>query len=294
MSIANAIPQVWAAKLLRALDTRLVYASPAVINRNYQGEIASSGDTVRITTLADVVVSDYTRDTDLASPEALTDAQLNLVIDQQKSYNFAIDDIDLRQSAVTDLEEQAAHRAAYGIAKAVDTFIAGKYTDISTSNTVGSDASPTHSLKENEAYNNLLELAVKLDETDTPDEGNRFCIVPPFLAGALLKDVRFVSYGTQANRANLEQGFMPGANGLIGKVAGFDIYQSNQVPQTSSKKYKVIAGYAGAWSYADQLTETVNYRPERRFAQGYKGLHVYGAKVLRPANLALLTTNNEA
>lgn len=293
MSIASAIPQVWAAKLLRALDTRLVYASPQVINRNYQGEIASSGDTVRITTLADVVVSDYVRDADLASPEALTDAQLNLVIDQQKSYNFAIDDIDLRQTAVTDLEEQAAHRAAYGIAKAVDSFIAGKYTDVDTTMVVGSDASPSHALKSEEAYNNLLELAVKLDETDTPEE-NRFVIVPPFLAGALLKDVRFVSYGTQANRANLEDGFMAGPNGLIGRVAGFDVYQSNQVPNTTQKKYKVIAGYNGAWSYADQLTEAVNYRPERRFAQGYKGLHVYGAKVLRPSNLALLTTNNEA
>lgn len=293
MSIANAIPAVWAAKLLRALDTRLVYASPQVINRNYQGEIASSGDTVRITTLADVVVSDYTRDVDLAAPEALTDAQLNLIIDQQKSYNFAIDDIDLRQTAVTDLTEQAAHRAAYGIAKAVDTFIAGKYTDIDTGNVVGSDGSPTHALKAEEAYNNLLELAVKLDETDTPEE-SRFVIVPPFLAGALLKDVRFVSYGTQANRANLEDGFMAGPNGLIGRVAGFDVYQSNQVPNTTAKKYKVIAGYNGAWSYADQLTESVNYRPERRFAEGYKGLHVYGAKVLRPSNLALLTTNNEA
>ena len=31
------------------------------------------------------------------------------------------------------------------------------------------------------------------------------------------------------------------------------------------------------------------YRPDKRFADAVKGLHVYGMKVVRPAALALLT-----
>lgn len=293
MSILNAIPQVWAASILRALDTLLVYAQPGVVNRDYQGEITGSGDTVRITTLADVAISSYTRNTDIAAPEALTDAALTLAIDQQKYFNFALDDIDIRQSAVTGLLDEAARRAAYGLRKAVDTFMAEKYKDVDAANVVGSDSTPTHALKAEEAYKNLVELGTLLDETDTPED-SRFCVVPPFMIGAFEQDARFVSYGTQHNVENLMEGLAPSTNGLIGRVAGFNVYQSNQVQNTSSKKYKVIAGHPSAWSFADQLTETVAYRPERRFAEGLKGLHVYGGKVVRPSQLALLTTNNES
>src|SRR4051812_20408145 len=97
VSIANAIPQVWAAAILRALDTLLVYGSPTVINRDYEGEIADAGDTVNIVTVGDVTISNYVKDTDMAGPEALVDAALKLVIDQQKSFNFAVDNIDAAQ-----------------------------------------------------------------------------------------------------------------------------------------------------------------------------------------------------
>ena len=78
------------------------------------------------------------------------------------------------------------------------------------------------------------------------------------------------------------------ANGYVGRAAGFDIYTSNNVPNTSNALYKVIAGYSGAWSYAEQIADVEAYRPERRFADAVKGLHLYGAKVTRPLGLALM------
>ena len=75
-------------------------------------------------------------------------------------------------------------------------------------------------------------------------------------------------------------------------AAGFDVYRSNQVPNTSSAKYKIIAGHRSAWSRAQQILETEAYRPERRFADALKGLHVYGAKVVRPYNLACLVASD--
>ena len=51
MSVANFIPEVWAAQLLSSLKKSLVFAGPGVCNRNYEGEIANMGDTVRITSI---------------------------------------------------------------------------------------------------------------------------------------------------------------------------------------------------------------------------------------------------
>ena len=293
MSIVNAIPQVWAANILRALNTLLVYGNPAIINTDYDGDIAAQGDTVKITTLGDVTVKDYSRDADIEAPEALTDAQLTLTIDQQKYFNFAVDDIDKRQ-AIPGLMDEASRRAAYGLRKSTDSFIASHFTDIAAGNFSGSDASPekVKTAGVESAYNSIIDLGVLLDATDTPED-SRFVVVPPWMVGYLEKDLRFIGYGTAPNRKMLEEGLAPTTNGLVGRAGGFDVYQSNQVPNTEGKKYKIIAGHKMAWSFADQLVETVAFRPERRFADALKGLHVYGAKVVRPSNLACLVANNE-
>src|SRR5690606_41349313 len=76
-----------------------------------------------------------------------------------------------------------------------------------------------------------------------------------------------------------------------GRAAGFTILESNNVPFVSgdNPNYKVIAGSPIAWSYAEQISKVEAYRPERRFADAVKGLHLYGAKVVRPTALAVLS-----
>ena len=292
MSIANFVASVWAADILRALQTLLVYANPAIINSDYEGDIASVGDSVRINMVGDVAVKDYTKGSDIDSPEDLTDAQLTLLIDQAKYFNFAVDDIDKRQ-AQNGLREEAAMRAAYGLRKALDSFVAAQYTDIDTGNFVGSTGSAItgFSSDSKKAYKQLTVLKQKLDDTDTPEEG-RWGVVPTWFEGYLLNDDRVISYGTPENRTAMKEGFKAGDNGLIGRAAGFDVYRSTLVPNSSSTEYKVIAGHRSAWSKAEQILETEAYRPEKRFADALKGLHVYGAKVVRPSNLACLVATD--
>jgi hypothetical protein len=303
MAIENFIPSVWAGTLLQALDTALVYANPGVINRDYEGDIQNAGDTVRINMLGDVTISSYTKNLDISSPEALTDAQLILKVDQQKYYNFQIDNVDAAQQKPKVMTE-AMRRAAYGLRKVIDGYIASLYTDISATNVIGSDGSPitgTWGTAGTLAYDRLVDLGVLLDNTDTPDDG-RWVVVPPWFEAYLLKDQRFVGYGTPGQMELLMNGFRgesitqpnnggPPGNMPVGRAAGFDIYKSNQVPNTSAIKYKIIAGHPMAWSFAQQVLKTEAYTPEKRFADALKGLAVYGAKVLRPANLAVLTGN---
>ena len=297
MATENFIPSVWAGGILQALDTALVYANPMVINRDYEGDISAQGDTVRIEMLGDVTISNYSKNTDIASPEALTDAQLVLKIDQQKYFNFQVDDIDKAQQKPKSFGE-ATRRAAYGLRKTIDSFIASLYTDISATNVIGSDGSPitgTWTTTGTLAYDRLVDLGVLLDNTDTPDDA-RFVVVPPWFEAYLLKDNRFVSGATPEAIARLTNGRLDGGtpgtvNGYCGRAAGFDVFKSNQVPNTAATKYKVVAGHNMAWSFAQQVMQTEAYRPEKRFGDALKGLAVYGAKVVRPANLAVLTGN---
>lgn len=78
-------------------------------------------------------------------------------------------------------------------------------------------------------------------------------------------------------------------NGVVARAAGFDIYMSNNCfskVATGTTTFTVTAGDEGACTYAEQIVSTEAYRPEKRFADAVKGLHVYGAKVVDAKRLA--------
>ena len=84
-------------------------------------------------------------------------------------------------------------------------------------------------------------------------------------------------------------------NGLIGRAAGFNILRSNNVAKTSAGvSSKIIAGHSNAWTLAEQINQVEAYRPQLRFADAVKGLHLYGAKVTRPNAMAVLFANTPA
>ena len=78
------IPTVWAARLLSALEKSLIYGQTHVCNRAYEGEVRSFGNTVKIASIGDVSVNNYAKDTDINTPESLSDSDQTLLIDKQK------------------------------------------------------------------------------------------------------------------------------------------------------------------------------------------------------------------
>jgi len=276
------IPTVWAARLLVALEKALVYGQRSVANRDYEGEIRKAGNTVKIASIGDVTIGDYTKDTDIADPEVLTDDEQTLLIDQAKYFNFYVDSVDRAQQNVTVLDE-AMHRSAWSLREVADEFLAGMIaTAVPNENKIGSTTTPEVPTKDN-AYEYLVDLGVLLDEDNVPT-GGRYVVVPAWFHGLLLKDDRFVRSGTAAGDRKL-------ANGEVGEAAGFAILKSNNVPNTSGEKYKIIAGHAMATAYVEQIIDVQTYKPEKRFGDAVKGLHVYGAKVVRPTCLAMLIAN---
>jgi N4-gp56 family major capsid protein len=283
VTLSNFIPSVWSANLLANLHKTLVYAQAGMVNRDYEGEIRGQGDRVKINSIGGVTVFDYTKNTDMPAPEVLTDAQRELVIDQAKGFNFLIDDIDKAQQN-PKVMSAATQEAAYALGDEADQFVAGLYVDASVN--LGSTTAP-ETLgapgQADDAYELLVNLGIELDQNDIPSQ-NRQVVVPPWFHGQLQLDDRFVKYGSGQQDATLR-------NGVVGEAAGFTIVKSNNVPTatdaTAGISYKIQASTPVARSYAEQISETEAYRPERRFADALKGLHVYGGKIVRPEALVV-------
>jgi len=277
MAITNFIPEIWSAQLLSSLKKSLVFAGPGVVNSNYEGEIQQSGDTVRIVSISRPTVATYTKNSTTITPETLTDAQRSLLIDQSKYFAFEVDDIDMRQAKDGGaLMSEAADEAAYALADVADLYVAGLYTAADTDNEIGTTSITTAAL----ALQYLVELKVKLDNKNVPTQG-RYVIVPPWYHGLLLQNTAFTSAADAGTTDALR-------NGAMGRAFGFDVLVSNNVTNTVGDDWLVSAGYPGAITYAEQINKVEPYRPENAFSDALKGLHLYGAKLVRPSGIATM------
>ena len=272
------IPEIWSARMLTSLKKNLVFAQPGVVNRDYEGEIRNQGDTVRIRSISRPTIGTYSKGSTTITPEQLTDAQRALLIDQAKYFAFELDDIDAAQSTGGELAN-ALVEASYGLRDVADQYVAGLYTGAASANQIGTVAVTSAAL----AYAQLRKLATKLDEANVPQEG-RWVVVPPWFYGLLLEDDRFV----RVDASGTSQGLR---NGIVGMALGFDVLKSNNAPFVTGDDYAVIAGHPSAISYAEQIVKVETYRPQDSFSDAIKGLHVYGAKLVRPDAIATVVAS---
>ncbi len=271
MAITNFIPTIWSENLYTQLDKKYIAANHC--NRDYDGEISEKGSVVNIVGVGEIDVFDYTSDTDMSDPQVLSDTLRALTIDQAKAFNFQIDDID-RAQCTPKLMDEAMKVAASALANEADRHIFSLYTEA------------TNTLTEATATaDNIIDYIIKartvLFSNNVSDASDIVIEVSPAVAALILKAK--IELSTD-NTAALE-------NGCIGSIGGCKIFVSNniQVATASGVNYhKCIARTKRAIAYAEQLSEIVAYRPEKRFADAVKGLHLYGAKVVYPDEMVVL------
>lgn len=279
MSINNFKPEIWSAQLLDALENALVYAQPALVNRDYEGEISTQGQSVHITTIGDPTIFDYDKNANLNYEEVET-AGTDLLIDQAKAFAFRLDDVDKAQALLNPMVKMAQN-AAYALRDKADAYVANLYTGVASANVLGSTGAPINTFTApTDAYSKVLvPLRTKLNRANVPTEG-RYVVASPEFIGSMLNDDRFVKVDASGSSEGLR-------NGMVGRAAGFDILESNNTPNPSGDTQVVQAGYPGAITYAEQILETEALRLQNTIADAIRGLHVYGAKLLRPTGIAV-------
>ena len=271
MAITNFIPTVWSENLYQELDKK--YIGVANCNRDFEGEIREKGNTVRICGIGDVVVSEYTKNANMSAPATLSDTARELKIDQAKYFNFQIDDIDRAQSS-PKLMEAAMKNAASALANDADRYIYRLHGQAGS--TIKSDNTTVENI-----INLIIDARTKLFTNNVADPEDIVIEVTPAIAGLILK----AKVNLSTNNTDVMEA------GCIGAIGGCKIFVSNNVEIVETEggfAHKCLARTKRAIAFAEQLSEIDAYRPELRFADAVKGLHLYGAKVVYPKEMVLL------
>lgn len=269
MAITNFIPEIWNAQMLRDFNAQAIAA--ALSNRQYEGD-ATKGNTVHITTAVDVAIKDYKAAGRTTSADPVSDAGQDLLIDQEKNFDFYIDDIDRAQAAGS--MEAYTQSAAEGLVQDADKFLLNVAATQATTTTNSTTAAATAA----DAWDVIRDLRKAMDKLHVP-LANRVAVVNAEFASLLLG---YDSKITKANESASTAGLRAGS---IGPILGFDIYQSENLPVTD--KQQVVGFYRPSLAFVSQIEETEALRAQDKFADRLRGLHVYGGKVIRPDAVAV-------
>jgi len=227
---------------------------------------------------------------------ALNDAGQTLQVDQAKAWSVQVDDVDRRQ-AMGDMQSWMEERAAYRVADTADQFLAAQYVGVASANVLGTSGSPItpglynpSSAPADFYVKVVLPLKVLLGQQNVPDDGNRYLIVPPWARGLIEQTQAFVAFPGGGGGAGAVM-----QNGFFGKIGGFNLMESNNSVQVvpggpGTGVWAIQAGHRDAITYAEQIVQTEALRAQATFADLVRGLHVYGAKVIRPEAMAVAYT----
>lgn len=262
MAISNFIPTIWSETLFKELDKNFIAVGHC--NRDFEGDIKTKGSTVKICGVGPITVSDYTQNSDLSTPQELDDTFTTLTIDRAKFFNFLIDDVNKAQSS-PKLMEGAMVRAAEAMANEADHYIFSLYDQAYTTVTCDID---------NTLCETILTAREALYQSNVGDNTEIFLEVHPKVASRILREKIAIP-------AVSDSAF---TSGYLGTIFGCKIYVSNNIHNTDNT-YHCLLRTKRAITFADQISEVEAYRPEKRFADAVKGLHLYGAKVVYPKEM---------
>ena len=291
----NFMPEIYSKKVLNFF--RKASVAEAITNTDYAGEISAYGDSVKIIKEPVITVDQYERGGSITAT-TLTDNEVTLVVDTANAFKFIVDDIETSMSHV-NFKEVASSSAAYALRDAFDTGVIAKmFAGVSASSPnhiLGSDSATDlaagtfdgtgnldigYASGEHDPIDVLSHMARLLDEQNVPEEGRWFLANPEFYEQLVQSSSKLLSVDFNAGQGSIR-------NGLVssGKLRGFDMYKTNNIASTTNAAGKCIAGHISSTCTAQTIINTEVVRDTASFGDIVRGLHVYGAKVLRPEAL---------
>ena len=266
------IPEIWSQKLNTMLSKNCVMLQ--CVNRNYEGEIKNQGDSVKIISPAEVIIS-------TVSSSAITYSELSpdsadLVIDQKKFFAFKINDVGQAQAnqSIMDAHLQNAKKA---IEQVQDSYLLSQQAYADADNVVGTELAAI-TLDKTTIYEHFVSLALKLKNADAVSNNQKpWVVINPSIESYLLQSPEFISAHNVADETLRE--------GAIGRIAGMDVLVSTNLSAVAGKFY-VLAGTNEAITFASQLSKVESLRDKDSFSDLVRGLYLYGAKTVQPKSLA--------
>ncbi len=293
------IPEIWSGKIIEKFYASTVLA--AISNTDYEGEISSYGDKVKIRTKPTITIRDYEAGLNLTAERPSSDI-VELAIDKGKYFNCILDDVMAIQSDMDQMNmwsDDAGEQLKITIDRMVLLALLNGATAvtnrgltagaISASVNLGVTTAPVTLVPRNptggqvEVIDMIVRLGQVLDEQNIPEQG-RWLVIPSWMSSMIkrseLRDASLTGDGSTILR-----------NGRLGMVDRFTIYVSNLTPTgvsggLAAGEWAVFAGHAHGLTFASQMTKMETIRSESTFGNLLRGLQVFGYKVIDGKALA--------
>ena len=242
---------------IRLLDEKLVVTPRA--NRDYEWELKQQGDTVRVQTFPNVTYSSGTTAGADITESSFTVTSETLQADKLAQLNIPVADIEQIQANI-DLFSKLANRIAFAMAKVYEQFViatavAGAGEKLHSGSAVGLTKSNIHQYIE--------EMRVALSDNSFMDDAALF--VTPSVASLIRQSSLFDGF---------REGLDVRQNGWVGRMSGFQIYESILIPST-----QMLALGRNCVHFVEQMGKTDFRDAPNGFRTQVISELVYGGKV---------------
>lgn len=275
MAFTKFIPEVWAESINRELEKALVFAEDC--NRQYEGNVSKHGDTVHILGIGKPTIRTLDRTTasgNIEGAEEVADNSTPLEIKQIRYFNYMVGDIDKYQ-AVGGLMDSLSQESAYGLADAMDQYIANMAIDATVPKLNDEAIVVT---KEN-VLSTLDDAIQILQENNVNIASGVVVTVSP----------RFYKLFKQAYISNSTDNTVELKNGKVAMYGNVTVKLSNNVAKSKTvadnDTDNIMIRTKKAIAFVNPLTHTEAYRPEKSFADAVKGYVLFDGKVVRPKEI---------
>ncbi len=278
MSYEKFVPSVFSSTILKALRAHTVWAKGC--HNEYTGKITQAGDKITFRSMGDPTVHtvEYAnRNEDIADPEMLDTGSLDMEIRQIRTINFLVGDIDAK-IAEGSLMTLAKENVPMVLADDMDQYIAKLGTKAmhngesplfsSSAIKIARGESSATQMNPLDLIDNLVEA---LSDNNVPQSAKLEIIVPPKFYKLLKQEYR------ELDTDNSEMM----STGRVGRYNRVLVVQSTNCYKPEVGQYHLCIRTPRFIGMADALTKVEPYRPEKKFADAIKGLHLYDAKIIR-------------
>lgn len=262
MSVENFKPTLWEGALIH--NFHQVSVAEAVCTK----PASIQGNKVIFNRVGSGTIKDYEGKVEW---DSISTTPIEMTFPKKKYFAFSLDDVDKVQLKADVMSATTAEHSAL-LAETYDTdFFITLAGGADTKNKIGS-ASSKKEVSQYNLYDYIVDLGVLLGKQKVP-KTERFCTVDTELLGLLSKDPRFTS-----NPNVLANGIVEGAT-----IGGMQIVCTECKPAN-----QIIAHHRSAIGAAKQLDEMEAMRLQSSFADGIRGLCMYGSKELRKEAIAVM------
>lgn len=292
----NFSPTIFSQKAL--LELRKSSVVEDITNTDYFGEISKFGDVVTIMREPTITISAYKRGQEV-STQVLNDDDFTVTVDKANTFQFAIDDLEKRQSHI-NFEQLASNKAAYELKDEYDTEVLAYMRDSATAVTnyvgttsvsvqVKAGATPSSTVF---TPLGIMARAKRILDIANVGSDNRFMVADPYFYEQLSDE-----NSKLLNNDYTDKGILRNGKVAEGMVRGYKLYESNNLPTAgtgpsaaagSTNHGVLIFGHKSAVATVSQIDKTETFRSQNTFADVVRGLHMYGRGVIRPEALVVV------